>query len=49
MVHFAWEDIYETSYQLWDVPDTEGDLDEPPVAPDADILAAVMIRVPQAY
>lgn len=35
-------------YQLWDVPDVEGNLDETPVAPDANVLAAVMIRVPQA-
>ena len=35
-------------YQLWDVPDIEGNLDETPVAPDAHIFAAVMIWVPQA-
>lgn len=35
-------------YQLRDVPDIEGNLDEAPVAPDADVLAAVVIRVSQA-
>lgn len=35
-------------YQLWDVPDIKGNLDETPVAPDADVLAAVVIGVPQA-
>ncbi len=41
-------DIHMGPYQLWDVPDIEGNLDETPVAPGADILAAVMIWVPQA-
>lgn len=36
------------THQLRDVPDAEGDLDEPPVAPDADVLAAVVVRIPQA-
>lgn len=41
-------DIHMGPYQLWDVPDIEGNLDETPVAPDADVLTAIMIRVPQA-
>ncbi len=41
-------DFHVGPYQLWDVPDIEGNLDETPVALDADVLAAVMIRVPQA-
>lgn len=36
-----------STYQLWDVPDTERDLNEAPVASDAHILAAVVIRVSQ--
>lgn len=36
-----------STYQLWDVPHTERDLDEAPVASDAHILAAVVIRVSQ--
>lgn len=36
------------SYQLRDVPDVEGNLDEAPVAPGADVLAAVVVGVPQA-
>lgn len=35
------------TYQLWDVPDVEGDLDEAPVASDADVLAAVVVGIPQ--
>lgn len=38
----------QTSYQLWDVPDIERNLDETPVAPNADIFAAIMIWIPQA-
>lgn len=41
-------DIHTAPYQLWDVPDIEGNLDESPVASDADVLAAIVIRVPQA-
>lgn len=36
-----------STYQLWDVPDTERDLNEAPMASDANILAAVVIRVSQ--
>ena len=35
-------------YQLWDVPDIEGNLDEAPVAPGTDVLAAIVVGVPQA-
>lgn len=40
-------DIHSGTYQLWDVPDVEGNLDETPVAPGAHVLAAVMVGVPQ--
>lgn len=54
IVHFMGQlldsepDIHTAPYQLWDVPDIEGNLDESPVASDADVLAAIVIRVPQA-
>lgn len=38
----------KVSYQLRDVPDVQGNLDESPVAPDADVLTAVMVRITQA-
>lgn len=41
-------DRHTGPYQLWDVPDIKGDLDETPVAPDANVLTAIMIRIPQA-
>lgn len=35
------------THQLWDVPDTERDLDETPVTPDTDVVTAVVVRIAQ--
>lgn len=40
--------IHMTPYQLRDIPDIKGNLNESPVASDADVLTAVMIWVSQA-
>lgn len=44
-----WSEVGKNTdpYQVWDVPDIERNLDESPVTPGADVLAAIVVGVPQ--